>query len=312
MSKARYAVLLTAGAEQDLESIYDYIATFDSPTNADYALDRLMKAVEGLTTFPERGSYPKELLALGVKEYRQTFFKPYWMIYRVLDGNFMDISTFENDGYFVTSPLFSESECYALETNLASVAISMAGSRSLLDAEWCVSLACTLKTNSSLTGFLPRDSVAVQCTFFEKSIDRNWLVSLHQDLSIPVFQKLNHPALSGWSEKKGTIFVQPPAEVLQNIVAVRLHIDECSPNDGPLKVVPRSHVHGRINQETAVSLRAANGEVICPVARGAAMLMRPLLLHSSSKASGQSKRRVLHFLFAQRALPFGLQWHHAV
>lgn len=85
MPRACYAVLLTQGAEQDLESIYDYIAEFDSPANADYVLDRLMKAVEGLASFPERGSYPKELLALGVKEYRQVFFKPYRMIYRVVD-----------------------------------------------------------------------------------------------------------------------------------------------------------------------------------------------------------------------------------
>ena len=85
MPHTRYAVHLTQGAEQDLESIYDYIAAYDSPANADYVLDRLMKAAEGLATFPERGSYPKELLALGVKEYRQTSFKPYRMIYRVID-----------------------------------------------------------------------------------------------------------------------------------------------------------------------------------------------------------------------------------
>lgn len=85
MAGARYPVLLTEGAEQDLESIYDYIAEFDSPANADYVLGRLMKAAEELATFPERGSYPKELLALGIKEYRQTFFKPYRMIYRVID-----------------------------------------------------------------------------------------------------------------------------------------------------------------------------------------------------------------------------------
>jgi len=221
-------------------------------------------------------------------------------------------SAFESSGYVVTSPLFSERECQALEANLAEVTISMAGSRSLLEAEWCTSLARTLKTHSSLAGFLPQDAVAVQCTYFEKSVDRNWLVSLHQDLSIPVFQKTDHPALSGWSEKEGGIFVQPPTEVLQSIVAVRLHVDECSSNDGPLKVVPGSHVHGRTNQETAISLRAANGEVVCPVARGAAMLMRPLLLHSSSKASGHSKRRVLHFLFAPKSLPFGLRWRYAV
>ncbi len=224
----------------------------------------------------------------------------------------MGSSAFEKNGYFVTSPLFGESEYQALEANLASVTISMAGSRSLLEAEWCASLARSLKTHSLLASFFPQEFVVVQCTFFEKSVDRNWLVSLHQDLSIPVSQKLDHPALSGWSEKEGGIFVQPPAEVLQNFVAIRLHVDECSSADGPLKVVPGSHLHGRTNQEQATALRAANGEVICPVTRGAAMLMRPLLLHSSSKASGQSKRRVLHFLFAPKSLPFGLRWRYAV
>jgi toxin ParE1/3/4 len=68
-----------------LESIYTYIAEADSPTKADYVLDRLMEATDRLTTFPERGSYPKELLALGIRDYRQTFFKPYRLIYRVID-----------------------------------------------------------------------------------------------------------------------------------------------------------------------------------------------------------------------------------
>jgi toxin ParE1/3/4 len=76
-------VLLTAGAERDLESIHDYIAEFDSTAGAEHVLDRLMKAVDGLSTFPERGSHPKELLPLGIKDYRQTFFKPYRVIYRV-------------------------------------------------------------------------------------------------------------------------------------------------------------------------------------------------------------------------------------
>lgn len=80
----RYEVLLTAGAEQDLESIHDYIAEFDSVANADHVLDCLMDVVDGLAQFPERGSYPKELVALGIKAYRQTAFKPYRVIYRIL------------------------------------------------------------------------------------------------------------------------------------------------------------------------------------------------------------------------------------
>lgn len=80
----RYEVLLTRGAEQDLESIHDYIAEFDCVANANYVLDQLMQVVQGLAKFPERGSYPKEIVALGIKEYRQTAFKPYRVIYRVL------------------------------------------------------------------------------------------------------------------------------------------------------------------------------------------------------------------------------------
>ena len=84
MARRKYEVLLTEGAEQDLESIYDYIAEFDCKANADYVLDRLLEIVESLSAFPERGAYPKELVALGIRDYRQTAFKPYRVIYRVM------------------------------------------------------------------------------------------------------------------------------------------------------------------------------------------------------------------------------------
>ena len=84
---AKYRVLLTHGAEQDMESIYDYIAEFDEPANADYVLDQLMATAEKLAVMPERGSYPKELVGLGIKEYRQVFFKPYRLIYRVMNAD---------------------------------------------------------------------------------------------------------------------------------------------------------------------------------------------------------------------------------
>ena len=79
-----YSVLLTQGAEQDLEAIYDYIAEFDDPANADHVLDRLSATAEQLAVMPERGSHPRELLDLGIKDYRQVFFKPYRLIYRVV------------------------------------------------------------------------------------------------------------------------------------------------------------------------------------------------------------------------------------
>jgi toxin ParE1/3/4 len=81
---AAYRVLLTEGAEQDLEEIYDFVAEFDDPASADHLLDRLITTAERLAHMPERGSYPRELVDLGIKEYRQVFFKPYRLIYRVM------------------------------------------------------------------------------------------------------------------------------------------------------------------------------------------------------------------------------------
>jgi toxin ParE1/3/4 len=80
----RFEVLLTEGAERDLEEIYDYIEKFDSAKSANYVLDKLLEAAEHLGQYPERGPYPPELLALGIRDYRQTYFKPYRLVYRVI------------------------------------------------------------------------------------------------------------------------------------------------------------------------------------------------------------------------------------
>lgn len=84
MSSHRHEVLLTEGAEQDLEELYDYIAEFDCVANANRVLDRLLDVAKSLEQFPERGAYPRELLELGIRDFRQTSFKPYRIIYRVL------------------------------------------------------------------------------------------------------------------------------------------------------------------------------------------------------------------------------------
>jgi toxin ParE1/3/4 len=81
----RYEVLLTAGAEKDLEEIHNYIAEFDSQASADQVLVQLLEVSERLATLPNRGSNPRELVALGIREYRQIVFKPFRLIYRVID-----------------------------------------------------------------------------------------------------------------------------------------------------------------------------------------------------------------------------------
>jgi toxin ParE1/3/4 len=77
-----FEVLLTEDAARDLREIYDYVAEHDAPAKADYVLKRLEKIINGLSRFPSRGTYPRELLAVGIRDYREAFFKPYRVIYR--------------------------------------------------------------------------------------------------------------------------------------------------------------------------------------------------------------------------------------
>ena len=82
-----FQLFLTDDAARDLEELYDYIESHDVPEKADYVLDQIEKALLTLVANPNRGVYPKELLAVGLREYREIFFKPYRIIYRILDDN---------------------------------------------------------------------------------------------------------------------------------------------------------------------------------------------------------------------------------
>jgi len=216
----------------------------------------------------------------------------------------MQLST---DGVALVRELLNEQECDDAARSLERLQGVGAGSRRLLHEPWCAGLAEKVMAHPTVRAALPERARAVQCSVFEKSAARNWLVAIHQDLSIPVAARVNHPALSGWSEKEGAIFVQPPDGVLAQLLAVRIHIDDCLLADGPLKVVPGSHELGRVEPARAAMLGRGQAVPI-PAARGDALLMRPLVLHASSKSSGTSRRRVLHFVFGPEALPCGLAW----
>lgn len=219
---------------------------------------------------------------------------------------------FDRDGFAVVEKILSADECEAMATAVRGGGRTAAGTRNLLEEEWCRALAARLRGEPGLSGMVPPDSAAVQCTFFEKSQVGNWLVPMHQDLSIPVADRVEAEGLRGWSEKEGGLFVQPPDDVLAEMVAVRLHLDPCGPDDGPLRVVPGSHRLGRVDAEKLAAIRRERPEAACLAGVGDALAMRPLLLHASSRSTGAGRRRVLHFLFGPRVLPLGLRWRLAV
>jgi hypothetical protein len=145
-------------------------------------------------------------------------------------------------------------------------------------------------------------------TVFDKTPEANWKVPWHQDLIIAVAARAELPGFGPWSVKDGIPHVQPPAEVLESILAIRLHLDDTPPSNGALRVLPGSHRRGRIPEADVASLRRQCSEVVVAVHAGGALLMRPLLLHASSAAELPSRRRVLHFEYSAARLPGGLAW----
>lgn len=224
----------------------------------------------------------------------------------------MSASDFSRDGFAIVPAVLTQLQADALMAAVAPQASGSPGTRCLLAHDWCRILVTTLRMHADIAAVLPDEHVAVQCTYFEKSVGQNWLVPVHQDLSIPVRARVAHPSLRGWAEKEGDLFVQPPVELLEQLVAVRVHLDPCLEEDGPLQFVPATHRQGRINAEHARQLKLGGPVVTCCVERGGALLMRPLALHASSKATGASRRRVLHVVFGPPVLPHGLAWARAV
>jgi ectoine hydroxylase-related dioxygenase (phytanoyl-CoA dioxygenase family) len=218
---------------------------------------------------------------------------------------------FASAGYAVIAGVLTSDEVSGVTRNLAGSAMQAVGSRTLLDTRWCQALAHRLAGESRLRAVMPAARRAVQCTLFEKNLDKNWLVALHQDLSIPVAERIDNDRCTGWSEKEGVLFVQPPPAVIEELVIVRVHLDDCDERNGALRVVPGSHRLGRLSPALASQVREHRGDSLVPVAAGGVMLMRPLLLHASSKASNDSPRRVLQFVFGPPTLPEGLRWPRA-
>ena len=221
------------------------------------------------------------------------------------------VSQFKTSGYFVIPGVIDAVLNRRLGAFVRGFADGGAGSRRLLDEAWCRHLAAALRGDTRIHSLLPRRALAVQCTLFDKSPTKNWLVALHQDLSIPVKNRVESPECSGWSEKEGQVYVQPPVSVLEQLVAVRVHLDDCQVENGALRVVPKSHLEGRVSKERAEELRLQYGETVVPLPRGGVLVMRPLLLHASSKATSLAPRRVLHFVFGPPSLPLGLEWRWA-
>jgi len=189
--------------------------------------------------------------------------------------------------------------------------VTGAGRRGLLKLPLVARLAASERLRGLVQPHLPSAPRAVRAIYFDKSPDSNWLVAWHQDLTLALRERADAHGFGPWSVKEGIPHVQPPAVLLERMLAVRLHLDDCDENNGALKILPGSHLFGRLSAERIKKLRDEHPEVICRLAAGDALLMRPLVLHASGQSRSGRRRRVLHIEYAAFSLPAGLEWHEA-
>jgi ectoine hydroxylase-related dioxygenase (phytanoyl-CoA dioxygenase family) len=184
--------------------------------------------------------------------------------------------------------------------------------RNLLSRYPCVAAwAKSMAGGETVERILGREAFCVRALLFDKTPEANWKVAWHQDLSIAVRHRVDVPGFGPWSVKAGVPHVQPPVDVLERMLTIRLHLDDCDEANGPLKVLPGSHAAGVLSPHALDGWRRRIAPVACVVPAGGAMLMRPLLVHASSSANSPSHRRVIHLEFAAVELPGGLQWHES-
>jgi ectoine hydroxylase-related dioxygenase (phytanoyl-CoA dioxygenase family) len=223
----------------------------------------------------------------------------------------------ERDGFQIVNPLASDEECDHLaaeltrlfEDQIRSVKTRIGGVRNLLRTDPVVD---AFAKSPAITELLREatgcDMFPVRSIFFDKTPEANWLVPWHQDLAIAVVGKIETPGFTGWSVKDGVTHVHPPLKILQNMVTLRLHLDDCDADNGALKVISNSHLQGKLDAAQIEEFLKNKKACLCEIPKGGALLMRPLLLHSSSPSRNPSHRRVLHIEFAGDELPNGLKW----
>ena len=180
--------------------------------------------------------------------------------------------------------------------------------RNLLSVPSVQELAMSRPVHEIMETVLGPQCFAVRGIFFNKTRTSNWKVVWHQDLTIAVRERRNVDGFGPWTTKAGVLQVQPPADVMGGILAIRLHLDESRLDNGPLRVIPGSHREGRLSSEQIGACDKANA-VTCIVPNGGALVMRPLLLHASSACAVPNSRRVIHIEFAAAELAQGLEWH---
>jgi ectoine hydroxylase-related dioxygenase (phytanoyl-CoA dioxygenase family) len=203
-------------------------------------------------------------------------------------------------GYRILDGVFGTQETVDLLRWLehSSLARSRAGARHLMQHAELRHVAEDPRLLAIAADFVGESPCPYRATLFDKSPDRNWLVTWHQDTALPLEERREAPDWGPWSVKSGITYAHAPARALSRVVALRLHFDDSEVDNGPLRLIPGTHSRGVLSDAAIDEIVARTSPVDCLVAIGGIVAMRPLILHASSKAERPRPRRVLHIEYA--------------
>lgn len=169
-------------------------------------------------------------------------------------------------------------------------------------------LTQSAKIQSKAEAILGKEAHLVRAILFDKTPEKNWLVAWHQDKTVAVNRKLDGLGWGPWTIKDSIHHVQPPETVLNEMITFRIHLDDTDADSGCLKVIPNSHSKGVLKQSAINNIVEGSSYVECTAKAGDLLIIKPLLLHASSKAKSPKHRRVIHLEFSSYTLPKGLFW----
>ena len=209
-------------------------------------------------------------------------------------------SVIASDGVARVENVFSTQQVEEVANTIAKQAVqkSRAGIRHALRLPSVAEVAHDHRLLSLAQQVLGPTATPFRATLFDKSPSSNWLVVWHQDTALPLRRKSTATGWGPWSTKEGLIYAHAPAHALSQILALRLHLDDCTADNGPLRCLPSTHTRGVLSDDEITEFAHKVEPVEFLLHAGSVMGMRPLVIHASSKSKSDCPRRVLHIEYS--------------
>lgn len=214
------------------------------------------------------------------------------------------VERIQQQGFAILSEMLKREDLDGLleEISKANLARSRAGVRHAMRLASVRALARDSRLLGIACKILGGEAFPFRATLFDKSPASNWLVVWHQDTALPLREQREAPGWGPWSVKDGINYAHAPANALSQVLALRVHLDDSTAENGPLRVLPGTHTVGVLTDDEIHERSMKVTPVECLIPRGGILAMRPLIIHASSKSQSQNARRVLHIEYAASAM----------